>query len=141
MREIRALGRREMKIIKSLTLSLSFLLIVGCAGHRPIVDFKSSQSGKNAETYEVDLKECQEFAKNVNVGGTTAAGAAIGAGVGAAFGAAVYAIFGLDATDGAAFGAAMGGLQGAGTGGASAANSQITIINNCMKGRGYNVLN
>jgi hypothetical protein len=127
--------------MKQIFIILICLLLAGCAGHRPLVDFKGSAPSKSAETYEEDLKDCQQYAESISVGGSTVAAATIGAGVGAFFGAVIYSIAGLDPSDGVAFGATLGGLEGAGAGLAGAAQNQITIINNCMRGRGYSVLN
>lgn len=50
------------------------------------------------------------------------------------------AFFGC-AGDGAAMGAAVGGFGGGVRGVADGAHSQVNIIRNCMRGRGWNVLN
>ncbi|MFZ4439420.1 MAG: glycine zipper family protein [Syntrophales bacterium] len=127
--------------MKRIIFILICLSLAGCAGHRPLVDFKGSAPNKNAVTYEDDLKECQQYAESISVGGNAVAGAVIGAGVGAAFGAIIYSIVGLDPSDGVAFGATLGGIDGAVAGTAGAAQNQMTIISNCMRGRGYSVLN
>ena len=100
----------------------------GCAGYRPVVDMK----GVDQAQYEQDLRECQQYAEQVNVAGETATGSAVGA----AFGAAVTAVGGGRGTTGAAVGA----ITGAGVGGSHAASGQRQIINRCMTGRGYRVL-
>jgi hypothetical protein len=47
----------------------------------------------------------------------------------------------VSAGSGAAVGAATGGAVGVGAGAYSGVKDQEQIINNCMRGRGYNVLN
>ncbi|MGD9974050.1 MAG: hypothetical protein AB7S77_13400 [Desulfatirhabdiaceae bacterium] len=112
------------------------LLIAGCANYRPIVDMKNV----NRYQYEQDLKECQEYAKQISPGTNAAVGAGAGAGIGALLGLVVGIAFNVDPGDMAGAGAAIGGLQGAGVGAAEGAKSQMEIIKNCMSGRGYRVL-
>jgi len=115
-----------------LAAPLLLLVLAGCA-YRPVVDAKTSA---HPERYDSDLADCRELAKQgANPGGSAAGGALIGAGVGAAFAAATG---NRDAAGRAAGGGAvLGGAKGAGTG----ADEQRTIVRNCMKGRGYAVLN
>jgi len=92
--------------------------------------------------YEADLKECQEYAKQISPGKTALIGGLIGAGIGATVG----VIIGVALNDHelagrlAGMGAALGGMRGATEGAAAAGGSQISIINECMTGRGYVVL-
>ncbi|RJX31957.1 MAG: glycine zipper family protein [Oxalobacter sp.] len=104
------------------------LLLTACAGYRPIVDMK----GVDKAQYEKDLKECQEYAEQVNVAGETAAGGAIGAGIGGAIGAVSGGRAGV--------GAAVGAITGTATGAGKATSGQKQVINRCLAGRGYRVL-
>ncbi|HET7361944.1 MAG TPA: hypothetical protein VFJ70_00090 [Burkholderiales bacterium] len=88
------------------------LSLAGCA-YRPVVDPKTS---RHPENYETDLAECRQLAEQgAHPGGSAAGGALVGAGGGAV----------------------LGGAKGAGSG----ENEQRAMVRNCMKGRGYAVLN
>ena len=107
-----------------------FAMLSGCATYRPIVDTK----GVDRNAYEADLKECQEYAKQVDPGNEAATGAMAGAAFGALLGAAI----GGRGTAG--YGARVGAAQGVGAGVAHGMAGQIQVIRNCMAGRGYRVL-
>lgn len=118
-----------MKIAVPLLVAVS---LAGCAW-RPVVDPKTSA---HPENYDTDLAECRQLAQQgAHPGGSAAGGALVGAGVGAAL-AVATGNKGL-AGQAAGGGAVLGGAKGAGAG----ANEQRTIVRNCMKGRGYAVLN
>lgn len=113
---------------------LSALLIAGCATpsqYRPIIDAK----GVDPSRYEQDLRECQQYAYQIDSANTTATNAAIGAGVLGVL-AAVLGGNRYEVGQWAAAGAITGGVSGA----AAAAQTQVDIIRNCMLGRGYKVL-
>ncbi len=103
--------------------------------YRPIVDMK----GVDAIRYQADLKECKEYAAQIDVGGSALAGALVGAAAGAAVGAATGAAVGRAGT-GAAIGSAAGGTGGLGGGVVSATRAQEQMIHRCLIGRGYNIL-
>jgi hypothetical protein len=106
--------------------------LAGCA-YRPVVDPKTSL---HPEHYETDLAECRQLAEQgAHPGGSAAGGAAIGAGVGAALAVATGRNDRIGQAAGG--GAVIGGAKGAGAG----AHEQRAIVRNCMKGRGYAVLN
>ena len=107
---------------------IMILLQTGCASHKPIVDTK----GVNMAQYEHDLEECTEYAQQVDTGQKVARSAAVGAAVGAAIG----AVFG-NAGDGATSGAIDGGASG----GLDADHEKARVVKNCLRGRGYRVLN
>jgi len=116
-------------------VSITALLVVlstGCAGHNtvggPIVDMK----GVNPASYQRDLSECQQYASQVSVGQKAGVGAAAGAVVGGAIG----AIYG-EPGHGAAAGAVGGGASGVGQGIAE----KDQVVKNCLRNRGYAVLN
>lgn len=109
---------------------------VGCASsYEPIIDTKDVDQAR----YQADLAECRQYAEQVDVGTSAGAGAGIGAAIGAATGAAVGAITGSPGT-GAAVGAAGGGTSGLFGGGLRGVEKERQVIRNCLRGRGYNVL-
>jgi hypothetical protein len=126
-----------MKKYIALSIVFSMCFFYGCAAYRPIVDMR----GVVKWQYDLDLHECQKYAEQVSTGATVAAGAGAGAGLGALAGLIVGIAFNVDPGELAGFGAAIGGLHGAVAGGSAAAQSQMEIIKNCMRGRGYSVLN
>jgi hypothetical protein len=112
-------------LVPAVVLALS----AGCASHPdPIIDTK----GVNMARYEVDLRECRAYAEEVSVAGGAAKGAAAGAVVGAAAG----AISG-DADRGAGYGAIGGGARSA----LYNQREKERVVKNCLRGRGYRVLN
>jgi outer membrane lipoprotein SlyB len=119
----------------TLYLLICFVLSTGCAGYRPIVDMQ----GVNSVQYEQDLRECQNYAKQVSPATSSIIGGAIGAGAGALLGLVVGSYFGR-AGEFAGMGAAVGGTSGGMSGAAEGARSQMDIIRRCMTGRGYRVL-
>ncbi len=106
------------------------LLTLACASD-PIIDTK----GVNMAQYQQDLNECQAYAQQVNVGTKAASGAAAGAVVGAVIGAAV----GNSNTAGRAAGA--GATAGAAKGTGRAMHERERVTRNCLRNRGYAVLN
>lgn len=118
-----------MKRITILLFS-AVIAVSGCASYRPVIDTK----GVDMSRYEQDLAECQAYAQGEN----PAAQAAIGAGIGAALGAAIAAAAGSRYDRGAS--ARVGAVSGAAAGTGSGIQSQMDIIRNCLRGRGYNVL-
>jgi len=119
---------------KSLLSTLALLLLVsGCANRtwQPIVDMQ----GVDQAAYQRDLTECQAYTEQVQVAGSTAAGAARGAVLGGVFG----AIFGNSST--AAKGAGAGGAAGAVGGASRGMMEKRMVLRNCMIGRGYRILN
>ena len=105
--------------------------LAACAGYRPVVDMQGVDSVK----YEADLQECQLYAQERSPASQAAAGAAVGALFGVVLAAAMGSSYSRNT--GAAIGAVSGGASGA----AHGADSQVSIIRNCMAGRGYRVLN
>lgn len=113
---------------------LAATMIVGCAStnrgagasYNPIVD----RPGPN---YSVDLAECQAHATQVLSAGEAAVNGAI---AGAIFGALLGAAFHVGSRD-TAWAGALGGATG---GAARAETDQRVVISNCMRGRGYSVL-
>jgi outer membrane lipoprotein SlyB len=114
-----------------LALTVSVVLLAGCsANSQPIIDTK----GVNMTVYEEDLAECTTYSEQVSV----AEGAGKSAGVGAATGGAVGAI----AKGGnIGRGAGIGAVLGASRGGVKASGDKERVVKQCLRGRGYKVLN
>lgn len=112
-------------------LLVATILLGACASKRVIVDTK----GVNMAQYEQDRQECEQYAGEVNTGSTVAKSA----GFGAAIGAAIAAIFGNSRDVGR--GAAAGGVAGGAKGAVRSDNEKAQVVRNCLRGRGYRVLN
>jgi outer membrane lipoprotein SlyB len=125
--------------MKKLLIVIILLVFAGCASYRPIVDLKTSP-GKTYSTYETDLKECQQYAKQVSPGASAATGAGVGAGIGGLLGGITTAIVGGDVGKGLALGASVGAISGGTSGAGHGVQSQVDIIRKCMQARGYTVL-
>src|SRR6056297_3033635 len=90
------------------------LLLAGCASD-PIID----DTAVDSVQYQKDLEECREVAQQVKAAST----------------------IGKSALFSAAFGAATGAISGVGGGGLKADEEKSTVIKNCLRQRGYKVLN
>ena len=124
--------------MKRLFAVLAALFLAACAqSYEPMIDTKG---GIDQAKYQQDLSECRAYAEQVSPTEHAATSGGIGVLLGAALGAITGAITG-SAGEGAAVGAAVGGVGGAASGVGSGVSSQKQIINNCLRGRGYSVLN
>jgi hypothetical protein len=102
------------------TLGIAAVALAGCtATSQPIVDTK----GVDQQQFAQDKYECEQYADQANVAGDAAVGALGGA------------------AGGAALGAATGGVVGLGGGAYSGVEQKREIYRNCMRNRGYSVLN
>ncbi|WP_163931999.1 glycine zipper domain-containing protein [Paraferrimonas sp. SM1919] len=117
-----------MKLLLILTLLST---ITGCARERYIVDTK----GKNMESYQQDLAECKSYTEQIDTSADAASDAASGAVVGALIGAIVGGERG--AVRGAGVGAVSGGTRGA----VKAEREKDKVVKNCLRNRGYTILN
>ncbi len=119
-----------MKYLTILILS-GLLGLSGCAGHRNqvIIDPQGVDMGQ----YQQDLAECRQIARQVDskVGERALGGALVGALAGA--------IVGDHHTT--ETGAKLGALSGAVKGGRATRQERLRVIKNCMRHRGYHVLN
>ena len=113
----------------------SIFLLSACTGFfdpsGAIVDLK----GVDMEQYEADLADCQSYADEVPIAKHVGTAAAAGAVVGAAAG-----VISGNSTS-AARGAGYGGVYGGTVSGASAVGEKRQVLRECMKGRGYRLLN
>ena len=113
------------------TLLVSAIGLVGCSSTSgPIIDTK----GVNMARYEQDLADCEGYAEQVRIERGVAKGAAAGAAVGGATGAVLER---SSASEGAAVGAITGAARSAQIGD----REKSRVVNNCLRGRGYKVLN
>jgi outer membrane lipoprotein SlyB len=90
------------------------------------------RKGVDMARYEQDLAECRSYSEEVKTGEKVARGAASGAVVGGLIG----AITG-DAGKAAGVGAVGGGARGASEG----TRDEVSVVKQCLRGRGYRVLN
>jgi outer membrane lipoprotein SlyB len=128
--------------MKKINSPLCFLITVvmiatqvGCANtganYRPIVDTQ----GVDLNRYEVDLRECQQYAtQTMSAGQSAAAGAVAGALFGAILASAAGSRYDKNST------ARVGAVSGAAGAGAEGETNQRNIIRRCLAGRGYKVL-
>lgn len=119
----------ESRSVLRIVVVTALIFLAGCSS-RPIVDMK----GVDPAIYASDLAECDSYGRQVNVGGKAAAGAAGGAVVGAVFGVAVGNHETARQTAGA--GGVLGGARGTGRG----LKERERVVRNCLRNRGYVVL-
>ncbi|MDZ4344105.1 MAG: glycine zipper family protein [Candidatus Binatia bacterium] len=110
---------------------IMMLFFTGCASYQPLIDTQDVDMNR----YTVDLRDCQAYAKQTPGVGIQAVTGAV---IGAALGALVTRILCKDCERGS--NARFGALAGAISGGASGAQSERAIVQRCMAGRGYRVL-
>lgn len=124
-------------MLQRITLGFLLLTLVACQSNRgpgysgPIID----PQGVDMTRYQADLDECQVIAEQVPVGERAVVGAATGAVIGGAVGAVVGNR--NTATRGAGVGAIGGGVRGASSG----LSERDRVVHNCLRGRGYRILN
>lgn len=119
-----------MKQFLLISIILSLFTLTGCARNaKIIVDPKGVDMGQ----YHADLAECRQLSEQVEskVGGGVIGGAAVGAVVGEIVGG------GRRTGIGASLGALKGGLRG----GAATRHERQKVVKNCLRNRGYRVLN
>ena len=97
----------------------------------PIVDLQ----GTDPVMYDQDLAECRTYASEVALGAKVGTGAAAGAVLGGLIGAAV----GDSSTAQRVAGA--GAVHGGARGGVDGVRERSTVVKNCLRHRGYKVLN
>ena len=123
-----------MRVVLILVLSV---WVVGCAGSRPFVDEPIiDRQGVDMSRYYADKAECEVYADEVRTREKIARGAVGGAVVGGAVGA-IIDREPNSAERGAGIGAVTGGVRGAQGG----IRETERVVNQCLRGRGYKVLN
>jgi outer membrane lipoprotein SlyB len=121
---------------RSIAILLGLCLAACAQSYEPIIDMKGVDQAK----YQQDLSECRAYAERVSPVGQAATSGGLGALLGAALGAIVGAFSG-DAGTGAALGGSVGAVGGAASGAGAGVSEQKQVINNCLRNRGYSVLN
>ena len=107
---------------------ISLLIFLSACASKPIVDTYRV----DPEKYAQDLAECEHVAEQLKAGETIAKSATLGAGVGAVIGA-------IDGDVGE--GAAVGGVSGGTAGILKTDKERARVTRNCLRHRGYHVLN
>lgn len=109
---------------------LVMLTLMGCARHTQII---IDPHGVDMGQYQADLAECQHLSQQVHskVGGGVVGGAIVGAIAGK--------IVGSNRT--AVKTAKLGALSGGLSGGAATMQERERVVKNCLRNRGYQVLN
>jgi outer membrane lipoprotein SlyB len=110
---------------------LIFFSVSACAAQKVVID----KQGVDMQKYEQDLAECRQYAEEIETGSEVAKGAVGGAVIGGAVGAIIGGRRTAETFGGVA---AVTGAAGAGS---SASQQKSQILKNCMRGRGYKVLN
>lgn len=111
-------------------LVLAGLAAAGCAGKsKPIID----PAGVDMVQYEKDLAECEQIAQQVEqkAGEKAAGGALVTGAIGAVLG----------GSDGAKKGVGVGAIGGAARGAGETSRERAKVVKNCLRNRGYSVLN
>ena len=111
------------------------LAVVGLGACTPTDEIIIDRKGVDPAKYEQDLVDCRSYASEVKTGEKAARGAASGAVVGGLIGAAVGNS--RDAQRGAGAGAVTGGARGVSEG----SREEVQVVKQCLRGRGYRVLN
>ncbi len=120
-----------MKLIGYALLVASLVGVAACAGRRS--DVVIDPAGVDMGQYQQHLAECEDISKQVR---GKAVGGAVG---GAAVGGAVGSIVGNSDTAGK--GAGVGAVTGVARGAAATRQERQLVIKNCLRNRGYKVLN
>ena len=116
---------------RTVLLAAAALAATGCAANpKPIIDTK----GVDPDLLAQDLADCQAFTEEIDVAAGVGKGAALGGAVGAATGAVSNR---REVDEGAGIGAIYGGTRS----GLEADREKQRVWKNCMRGRGYRVLN
>lgn len=124
------------RFTKLVAILSAVAFLAGCAAtsganYRPIVDNK----GVDLNRYESDLRECQSYAlQTAGAADSAAAGAVAGALLGAVLAGAAGRNYSRSSSAG------VGAVSGAVGAGVEGERNQRTIINRCLGGRGYKVL-
>lgn len=116
-------------------LALLALTLSGCASKPNQGGIIIDKKGVDMYAYRQDLRECQAYANEVDVGTKVVKSAGTAAVVGGAIG----AIFGNSHT--AARSAGAGAVAGTAKGVGAANREQEQVVKRCLRGRGYHILN
>ena len=118
-------------IAVTLAVALIIAMVAGCAAHPdPIIDTKGVDPDRLAQ----DWDECEVYTEEIIIAQGVGKGAAVGAAVGAETGAVSNR---REVDEAAGLGAIYGGTRS----GLDADRQKQQVFKNCMRGRGYRVLN
>ncbi len=120
----------SMRVLAISVLCLA--LLGGCTTTDEII---IDRKGVNMAQYEKDLAECRGYSSEVKTTEKAARGAASGAVIGGAIGAVT------GDSERAAEGAGVGAITGGARGVSDGERDQVRVVKNCLRGRGYRVLN
>jgi len=109
-------------------IALTVAALISACASKPIVDTYNTDMVQ----YQKDLADCEHVAEQVESGKITGKSAAFGAGVGA-----TYGVIDGDIGSAAATGAVTGGAGGL----LKSDNEKAKVTKNCLRYRGYAVLN
>jgi len=112
-------------------LTILLFTIVGCTTTNEII---IDEKGVDMTRYADNLSECQSYAEQVAVAEKAVKGAASGAAVGGVIG-------GVDDHRSTGEGAAIGAVTGTVKGLNEGERDKVRVVKNCLRGRGYRVLN
>ena len=122
----------RVKYLIGSLLVASLVVTAGCGARRGgvVID----PEGVDMTQYRYDLAECQEISKQVDgkAGGSAVGGAAVGGAVGGIIG---------DSSQAAAKGAGAGAVLGLARGARATRHERQKVVKNCLRNRGYAVLN
>ncbi|MDZ4730586.1 MAG: hypothetical protein SH820_11660 [Xanthomonadales bacterium] len=122
-------------MISKFFTAISFCLLLAACASKPIIDTQ----GVDLVQYQEDLQDCGEIAEQINTGAAVAKSAGAGAAVGAAFGVVTSVITGDTSAIG--YSAAYGAVGGGSSGAFKADDEKAQVIRNCLRNRGYSILN
>lgn len=122
---------KKMKKYIMFSVILGIFTIGGCARHSQII---IDPNGVDMGLYQSDLAECRQLSRQVRskVSGGIITGAIVGTVVGKIVGG-----HRSNTATTAKLGALSGGLQG----GSATAHERERVVKNCLRNRGYSVLN
>ena len=117
-----------MKKYLLLSVIVGAVALTGCSRHSKII---IDPHGVNMEVYQADLAECKQLAEQVE---PKAAAGIVG---GAIVGTVVGRILGGSGDRTGKLGALSGGLKGA----SATKRERTRVVRNCLRNRGYQILN
>ncbi|MGD8560870.1 MAG: glycine zipper family protein [Gammaproteobacteria bacterium] len=123
--------KRGIPMKYSIIVMLGILLMTGCAARNS--DIIIDPTGVLMDTYRFDLAQCQQISEQVQqkAGGRALGGAMVGGLIGATIG----------NSKTAKKGAGVGAVSGAARGASTTKREKIKVVKNCLRQRGYVVLN
>ncbi len=120
-----------MKKYLIFSVTLSLFALAGCARHAQVI---IDPNGVDMGRYQADLADCRQLSRQVR--SKVSEGIVTGAVVGAVIGEIIGGHHNNTATT-AKLGALSGGLKG----GSDTARERDKVVKNCLRNRGYQVLN